>query len=375
LGQAKLRPSAIKDLKVLLTTDPMSCAVSSSSIQETLVQGYTRNVVHGPEIFDRKYKLRFWKHTDTCQCNAASAEVRGGLIGAAAAEDIGAVAAAAEDLGAEQTGIDLGDDVAENATANPAVMAAAVSGPAANLADTATARSAAAAILNLGDDEAAAAKAPAAEGAGEAGGAAAAEVAADTATARSAAAVILNLGSDDEAAAAKAPAAEGVGEAGGAAVAEVAAAGNESAATGAAEAAGETVGAAAAEGSAAGNESPTDPLDRGTAGRQSAGPPADSRAAAGPAAAAVAEGRGGRSGTAAAEDLDLDAKRDAEASHRQQHSGAAAEDMNMDAKQTGMDAEQTGMTRPPPPSRLGDDEATAAKAPAAEGAGEAGGAA
>ena len=35
LGQAKLRPSAIKALKVLLTTNPMSCAVSSSSIQPT----------------------------------------------------------------------------------------------------------------------------------------------------------------------------------------------------------------------------------------------------------------------------------------------------------------------------------------------------
>ena len=149
LGRAKLRPSAIKDLKVLLTTDPMSCAVSSSSVQETLVQGYTRNVVHGPEIKIKRFKLRFWKHTHTCQCNAA--------------EDM--------DLDAEPTGVDLGDDVAA-----------------------------------------------------------------------------------EETAAAKAPAAEAAGEADGAAAAEVAAAGNESAATGAAEVAGETCGAAAAEGSAAGNE-------------------------------------------------------------------------------------------------------------------------
>jgi hypothetical protein len=91
-------------------------------------------------ISNRKFKLRFWKHTDTCQCNAASAEGRGG--GAAAAEDM--------DLDAEQTGMDLGND-------SPV----------------------------------------------EAGGAAAAEVAADTATARSAAADILNLGADDEAAAAE----------------------------------------------------------------------------------------------------------------------------------------------------------------------------
>jgi hypothetical protein len=81
-GQARLRPGAIKSLRALLTTDPMSCAVSSSSIQETVVQGYTRNTVHGLGITVRKFKLRFWKHTDTCQCNAVAAEGRCGRSGA-----------------------------------------------------------------------------------------------------------------------------------------------------------------------------------------------------------------------------------------------------------------------------------------------------
>jgi hypothetical protein len=55
-GQARLRPGAIKNLRVLLTTDPMSCAVSSSSIKEILVQGYARNTVHGPEITVRNFE-------------------------------------------------------------------------------------------------------------------------------------------------------------------------------------------------------------------------------------------------------------------------------------------------------------------------------
>jgi hypothetical protein len=82
-------------------------------------------------ISNRKFKLRFWKHTDTCQCNAAAAEGRCGRSGAAAAEDMDLDAEKAEAAtkdGPEPTGMDLGDDVMEEA---PAAMAAAEAGPAA----------------------------------------------------------------------------------------------------------------------------------------------------------------------------------------------------------------------------------------------------